>query len=156
MFKSHLYADENGDFTCKLNEWEKATVSAELSRQDVLGWLRNVPRKSWALKIPYKHDGEDAPMFPDFLFFRRQGEGIVVDILEPHNLSQADSAAKAVGLADFAAAHGDKFGRIEFIVKEKGELIRLNVNDDAVRDKVREVKDNGHLRQLLENAAAGP
>lgn len=154
VFKSHLYADENGDFACKLDSsWEREVVNAELLRPDVLGWLRNVPRKSWALKIPYKRDGEDAPMFPDFLFFRRQGGGIVVDILEPHNLSQADSAAKAVGLADFAAAHGDKFGRIEFIVKEKDELIRLNVNDDGVRDKVRAVSDNQHLRQLLENAA---
>jgi type III restriction enzyme len=89
-------------------------------------------------------------MYPDFLFFRRQGEGIVVDILEPHPLTQGDSAAKAAGLADFAREHGDRFGRIELIVKEKDKLIRLDVNHGDIRDKVSAVKDNGHLRQLFE------
>ena len=90
-------------------------------------------------------------MYPDFLFFRRQGEGIVVDILEPHRLTQDDSAAKAAGLAEFAKRHGDRFGRIELIIKDKDKLIRLDVNDGDVRDKVSGVKDNGHLRQLFES-----
>jgi type III restriction enzyme len=151
IFGRHLYSDENGLFSCSVNEWERATVEAELAREDVVGWLRNVPRKSWALKVPYKYDGDDTAMYPDFLFFRRQGEGVVVDILEPHHLNQDDSAAKAAGLAEFAKAHGDRFGRIELIVTEKNTLIRLDVNHAAVRDKVSAVKDNGHLRQLFES-----
>jgi len=97
----------------------------------------------------YTYNGEDAPMYPDFLFFRRQGEGVVVDILEPHSLHQDDSAAKAKGLADFALRHGDEFGRIELIVKEKDKLLRLDVNKGNVRDKVRAVSSNQHLRQLF-------
>ncbi len=151
FFTGHLFADEQGLFSCSVNEWERATVEAELAREDVVGWLRNVPRKSWAFKVPYKYDGNDTAMYPDFLFFREQGDGIVVDILEPHRLNQDDSAAKAAGLADFAKAHGDRFGRIELIIKEKDKLIRLDVNDGAVRDKVSGVKDNGHLRQLFES-----
>ncbi len=150
IYDRHLFADEKGLFSCNVNEWERATVEAELARDDVVGWLRNVPRKSWAFKVPYKYDGDDTPMYPDFLFFRKQGEGVVVDILEPHRLTQDDSAAKAAGLADFAKTHGDRFGRIELIIKEKDKLVRLNVNDGDVRDKVRGVKDNGHLRQLFE------
>jgi type III restriction enzyme len=152
-YKKHLYADENGDFSCKLqSEWEEDVVAAELARGDeLLGWLRNIPRKSWALCIPYDHDG-DRPMFPDFLFFRKQGDGLVVDVLEPHSLNQDDSSSKAKGLADFAAEHGDDFGRIELIIKEKGKLLRLDVNQDAVRDKVRAVSDNQHLKQLFESA----
>jgi hypothetical protein len=98
------------------------------------------------------YDGEDHPMYPDFLFFRRQGEGVVADILEPHSLHQDDSAAKAKGLADFALRHGDEFGRIELIVKEKDKLLRLDVNHGDVRDKVRAVSSNERLRQLLEDA----
>jgi type III restriction enzyme len=153
IFSGHLYADAKGLFSFSPNEWERATVEAELARDDVLGWLRNVPRKSWAFKLPYRYDGDDtAAMYPDFLFFRRQGAGVVVDILEPHRLTQDDSAAKAVGLADFATRHGDRFGRIELIIKEKDKLLRLDVNRGDVRDKVRAVKDNGHLRQLFESA----
>jgi type III restriction enzyme len=152
-FERHLYVDKDSNLSCKLNEWEASVVEDELAKNEVLGWLRNVPRKTWAFKVPYTYDGEDRPMYPDFLFFRRQGDGVVVDILEPHSLSHADSAAKAVGLANFALNHGDEFGRIELIVKEGDKLIRLDVNQDDVRDKVRAVSTNQHLRQLLERSA---
>lgn len=149
----HLYVDKDGNLPCKLNEWEASVVEEELANDDVLGWLRNVPRKTWAFKVPYTYNGEDHPMYPDFLFFRKQGEGVVVDVLEPHSLSHDDSAAKAKGLADFALNHGDEYGRIELIIKEGDKLIRLDMNKDDVRDKVRAVSTNQHLRQLLEQAA---
>jgi len=151
-FVRHLYTDEKGDFTCKLNDWETSVVEAELAKEEVIGWLRNVPRKRWAFTVPYTYSGEDHPMYPDFLFFRRQGDGVVVDILEPHSLSHDDSDAKARGLADFAVRHGDDFGRIELIIKEKDKLIRLDVNQSDVREKVRGVSSNQHLRQLFESA----
>jgi hypothetical protein len=78
-FKRHLYANGAGEFSCQLNEWERPTVEAELADRKVLAWLRIVPRKSWALTVPYKYDGDDTPMYPDFLFFRKQGDGIVVE-----------------------------------------------------------------------------
>jgi type III restriction enzyme len=153
VFAKHLYSDGKGKFRCQLNEWEADVVDGELARGgEVVGWLRNVPRKVWAFAVPYTYSGEDHPMYPDFLFFRRQGKGIVVDILEPHSLSHDDSASKARGLADFALRHGDLFGRIELITKEKGKLIRLNVNQANVRDKVRAVSNNEHLRQLFHPA----
>jgi len=152
-FTRHLYVDEHGELHCKLNDWETSVVEAELATEEVIGWLRNVPRKTWAFKVPYTYDGEDHAMYPDFLFFRRQGDGVVVDILEPHSLSQDDSAAKARGLADFALRHGDNFGRIELIIKEKDKLLRLDMNQGDVRDKVRAVSDNQHLRQLFESVA---
>jgi type III restriction enzyme len=145
----HLYAGRDGKFSCQLNGWEKQTVEAELKRRGVLGWLRNPSAKSWAFTVPYKLDGEDTPMYPDFLFFRRQGAGIVVDILEPHASSQGDAWMKAVGLAQFARAHGERFGRIEMIVKAKGLLVRLDVNTESVRDKVLKVSDNTRLRELF-------
>lgn len=151
VFKKHIYSDHNGDFSCQLNEWEAEVVEAELARgKEVVGWLRNIPRKAWAFAVPYTYGGEDRPMYPDFLFFRRQGGGIVVDILEPHSLSHDDSASKAKGLADFAFRHGELFGRIELIIKEKGRLLRLNINQAGVRDKVRAVSNNEHLRQILD------
>jgi type III restriction enzyme len=148
-YARHLYANSAGEFNCKLTGWEKDAIEAELVDANVIGWLRNVPRKSWAFTVPYAYDGDDTPMYPDFLFFRKQGDGVVVDILEPHATSQDDSWAKAVGLADFAVRHGDRFGRIEMIIKEKGKLIRLDINKEPVRDKVRKVGDNTRLRELF-------
>lgn len=90
-------------------------------------------------------------MYPDFLFFRKQGDGIVADILEPHRLTQDDSWAKAVGLAEFAVRHGERFGRIEMLIKEKDSLVRLDVNTESIRDKVLKVRDNTRLRELFDS-----
>jgi len=148
-FPRHLYIDEKGEFSSKFNDLERSVIEAELAKDEVLGWLRNVPRKGWAFKVPYTYDGEERPMYPDFLFFRRQGEGVVVDILEPHSLSWDDSAAKAKGLANFAVRHGDDFGRIELITDHKGKRLHLDVNQSDLRDKVRAVTDNQGLRLLF-------
>jgi len=148
-YTKHIYANGKGSFTCQLTGWEKLTIEEELKRDGVIGWLRNLPRKSWAFTVPYKHDREDTAMYPDFLFFRKQGDGIVVDILEPHSTSQDDAWEKAVGLAEFALRHGDKFGRVEMIIKDKEKLVRLDVNQESVRDKVLKVGDNTRLRELF-------
>jgi len=44
---------------------------------------------------PLPGANEFKPMFPDFLVFRRQGAGLVCDILEPHAPAFADSVPKA-------------------------------------------------------------
>ena len=160
-YERHLYESEDGIFSCKLNDWETTTVAEELKRDDVLGWVRNQPRKSWALLVPYEWQGNDEAMFPDFLFFRQDGEHVAVDILDPHWDTHEDSAAKTRGLARFAEKHGHQFGRIEVIVKEggkgdKGRLRRLDVNRDEVRaDAVTlEEQDNAQLRKLFDRFAA--
>ena len=75
-------------------------------------------------------------MYPDFLVFRRQGGGIVCDILEPHALAWEDSVAKAKGLAAFARDHGDDFGRIQLIAKFGRSYKKLSLDDIETRDKV--------------------
>jgi type III restriction enzyme len=104
-YAHHLYIDATGHFVAPLNSWEHAVVQAEVAREDVVGWLRNIERKPWALAMPYELGGEVRPMYPDFLVVRREGGGLVVDILEPHSPALADSYAKAKGLAQFAAKH---------------------------------------------------
>jgi type III restriction enzyme len=160
-YERHLYADDDGSFSCKLNDWEITTVVEELKRDDVLGWLRNQPRKSWSLLVPYEWEGNAEAMFPDFLFFRRDGEFIVVDILDPHWGIAEDAAAKAKGLAKFAERHGHEFGRIEVIVKDRGKgamgrLRRLDVNRDEVRAAAvtLDEQDNAELRKLFERFAS--
>jgi type III restriction enzyme len=150
-WKRHLYIKSKGGYTCTLNDWEEEVLKEELSNSEVVGWLRNDPRKPWAFSIPYVLDGEDRPMYPDFLVFRKEGKEMVCDILEPHSLSWSDSAAKAKGLAEFANKHGASFGRIELIAKTTGKNFkRLALHTPTIAKSVRAVANNEHLKQLVD------
>jgi type III restriction enzyme len=115
----------------------------------MVGWLRNIDRKPWALCVPYEIDGEDRPMYPDFLIVRSDADNLVVDIVDPHTISLADAPAKAAGLAKFAAQHADKFGRIELIMVDGNTSKRLDLTDENMRNKVRGITLPNQLRQLF-------
>ena len=144
-YAHHLYIDATGHFVAQLNSWEHAVIEVEIARDDVIGWLRNFERKPWALALPYETGGVVKPMFPDFLVVRRDGAGLLVDILEPHAPSLADSYAKAKGLAQFAAKHPGQFGRIELIRLDGQEIKRLDMDDPNNRAKVLAVNSNAGL-----------
>ncbi len=144
-YAHHLYIDTTGHFVTPLNSWEQAVIVTEIAREDVMGWLRNIERKPWALALPYELGGEVRPMYPDFLVVRRDGVGLVVDILEPHSPALADSYAKAKGLAQFAAKHAMQFGRIELIRLDGNEIKRLDLIDTESRKRVLAVSDNAGL-----------
>ena len=144
-YAHHLYIDATGHFVANLNNWEHAVIETEIARHDVIGWLRNVERKPWALALPYETGGEVRPMYPDFLVVRKEGAGLVVDILEPHAPSLADSYAKAKGLAQFAAKHLNQFGRIELIRLDGHEIKRLDLAEPDNRARVLAVDGNAGL-----------
>jgi len=74
-----------------------------------------------------------------------------VDLLDPHNAGLPDAVGKAVGLARYAEKHGDFFDRIELIVvAPNGHIKRLNVNREAIREKVKTVTSTPHLEALFE------
>lgn len=157
-WKAHVYVDAAKLYPSKLNKWETRVLERELARKgEVVAWLRNPPRKPWSLTIPYWRDGEDHPAYPDFLVMRRtEKDELVVDLLEPHMTDLADAAAKALGLAKYAAEHADSYGRIEFIVIDGDDVIRLDLADERWRRKVlvfAEGGDASKLKMLLEEAA---
>jgi len=71
QYSKHLYLDDEGLFKAKFTSWEKETISAEINREDILGWLRNYDRKPWSLCVPYDQDGTTQSMYPDFLVVRK-------------------------------------------------------------------------------------
>jgi type III restriction enzyme len=151
-WKKHLYANGGGLFPCKFNTWEAQVIGIEIARADVVGWLRNADRKAWSLTVPYQLAGEYKPLYPDFLVIRKERRNLVVDILDPHAIHLEDSPAKAAGLAHFAMKHAHEFGRIELIVVDGDNMKRLDLADQAIRDKVKAVKTHEHLRQLYDQA----
>lgn len=147
LWDGHLFASESGKFGWQANSWEEMVLREETKGKSFAGWLRNIPRKHWALCVPYGQ-GQLKPLFPDMLVFRREGNKMKVDILDPHDDARADAAEKAVGLADFARKHGSAFGHIEMIRVVKGQIQRLRLHQESVRDKVLKVTDLKHLAEL--------
>jgi type III restriction enzyme len=148
-WKKHVYVADDGVFHGKFYNSEAKVLEKELARKEVVAWLRNIDRKPWALCVPYEVDGETRPMYPDFLFIRKEKDRYVVDLVEPHTISLSDAPAKAAGLAKFAAQHADKFGRIELILLDGTGAKRLDLTDEIVRNRVRGVKLLEQLKQLF-------
>lgn len=147
----HIYIDDGGKYPAKLNKWESAVVKRELNADKTVVWLRNIPRKKWALTVPYVSSGKHTPLYPDFIFVRDKGGQLVVDLLDPHHIELADAPAKAVGLAQYAAKHADAYNRIELIiVRGDGEIRSIDLTDEAKREKVLAVRTREHLAHLFE------
>jgi len=139
-YADHLYAGPDGIARIRLDSWEAGVVAEEERRGDFVCWLRNRQRLRTPLCIPYESGGKTKPMFPDFLVFRREGNALVVDILEPHGSHLADNLAKARGLAKYAQLE-PRCGRIQLIRQERTpgggrEFRRLDFNKGLVREKV--------------------
>jgi len=147
LWNDHLFVNDSGKFGWKVNTWEDTVLREEMKGKTFAGWLRNIPKKHWALCVPYGQ-GEAKPMYPDLLVFRREGNKIKIDILDPHDDARGDAAEKAAGLANFARKHGAAFGRIEMIRIVKGQIERLRLHEESVRDKVLKVTDLKHLAEL--------
>jgi type III restriction enzyme len=159
VYDKHLFLEDNGKFRADLGSWEQEVLQEELADSCVFGWLRNVDRKPWSLEIPYEEAGSVKPMFPDLVIVRQDSkEGFLFDILEPHDPSLNDNAAKAVGLAKFAEQHWALFDRVQLIRKKKGadgveRYFRLDVGNGAVRKKVLAVATNSQLDQVFDEEA---
>jgi hypothetical protein len=55
------------------------------------------------------------------------------------------------GVAEYAGKYGEYFGRIELIVVgNDGRIKRLDVNKEAIREKVLPAKETAYLEALFE------
>lgn len=154
-YKDHLFVDDSGIARINLNNWEEGVLEEEQKRSDYVCWLRNPPRKSWSLCIPYEMGGEQKPTYPDFLIVRKDiDEEYVIDILEPHDPTRIDNLGKAKGFAEYARQNPG-VGRIELIRMGKDgvghqRFKRLNMAKSAIRDKVAHAITNEELDHIFD------
>lgn len=140
-FYDHLFANPEGVAKIRLNGWELAVLTEEQKRPDFVCWLRNPPRQSWSLRIPYEMEGKIRELYPDFIIIRKDPElGYLVDILEPHNPGFKDNLGKAKGLAEYAA-NEPRIDRVQLIrvgkdAAGKDRFKRLNLANGSIRNKV--------------------
>lgn len=157
-YDNHLYADkETGFARIKLNGWEDALIDEEARNGDFVCWLRNQPRASWALCMPYDADGETRATYPDFLVIRRDPispADYLIDVLEPHNPVFRDNLGKAKALAQYAADE-PKSGRVQLIRKEsdaagRTRFKRLDMSKGQVRQRVLHATSNDELDHIFD------
>ena len=146
----HLFCNAKGQYFCELNSWERELLDQAMKEEGFVGWLRNLPRREWALCIPYELGGTK-PFYPDFIIVRQKGNTFEVDVLEPHDHSRSDAWAKAKGLATFADLHGMEFGRLIFARKHNNEFQKLDMNDKDTRRRARNMQSQNELEALFEN-----
>lgn len=149
----NLYQDPQGQFPDRLNEWEEGVVEAEVRRDEIICWVRNTPRKRWAIAYPYdKSPSEKSAAYPDFVFFRSDGDEVRADIIDPHGIHLPDAPAKARGFAAYAKAHGALFGRVEMVIydEQTNRKRALDLKSIAVRDQVAKVTTREHLQALFD------
>lgn len=155
-YSDHLFVNANtGTAVMKLNSWEEGVIAEEEKNPDFVCWLRNPPRKSWSLCIPYEMDNETKPAYPDFIIVRKDAiSGYVIDILEPHNPEYIDNLGKAKGFAEYARQNPG-VGRIQLIrmakdISGKDRFKRLDMSMSAVRDKVSRAINNDELDHIFD------
>lgn len=155
LYTDHLFADEYGNATIKLNGWEEGVLAEEQQRSDFVTWLRNVPREKWALRLPYEMDGVTKTTYPDFIIIRKDDVlGYVMDVLEPHNPEFKDNLAKAKAFAKYAELE-QRIGRIELIrtgkdASGKDRFKRLDLAKGSVRNKVLSATNNDELDHIFD------
>lgn len=148
-FSDHLFVNKRGTACIKLNGWERGVLEEERRRRDFLCWLRNPPRASWSLCVPYTDEAnETRGFYPDLIIIRREADGLVADVLEPHDSTRRDNLDKAKGLAKYARENAG-VGRLELIRKEKNFFKRLDLSRGEIREKILRTTTNGELDNIF-------
>lgn len=153
-YPNHLYLNGEGEAWIKLNSWEEGVINEEASQRNFVCWLRNQPRKPWALTIPYKMDGREKPAYPDFIVITTNDNGgYIIDILEPHDPSRNDNLPKAKGFAEYANKNPE-VGRLQLIRKVKdvtgNRYKRLDLTKGLIRQRVLAATTNEELNHIFE------
>jgi type III restriction enzyme len=152
-FAKHLLCDQSGQYPAELKRWEQQVLDAEMQRDGFLFWYRNPDRPSQdSLGIAYEFEDDTKILRPDFLFFVREGNDVVVDLVDPHGYHLSDALAKLQGLARYAETHATKYRRIQAVAEINDKLRVLDMTDEAVRTAVANA-DNAKL--LYISAIAG-
>ncbi len=158
-YENHLFVNDDGYATIKLNGWEEGVLDEEANQADFVCWIRNLPvdrtHASSSLCIPYEMDGEVRSAYPDFIVVRSDPRlDYVIDILEPHSADYKDNLGKAKGFARYAAEN-EGIGRIQLIRQGKDaagkvRFKRLDMAKGAVRDKVLKAVNNDELDHIFD------
>ncbi|WP_203338622.1 DEAD/DEAH box helicase [Nocardioides limicola] len=132
------------------SSWERKVLEAELNASTLLGWYRNPPSGRHALAISYEFGDQHLLMHPDFLFWHNDGDGIVMDIVDPHQHNQADTGPKWSALAKYAQDHPDRVRRCLAIIEVGGRIRALDLTAPGVAERVAAATNQSLIEALYD------
>lgn len=154
-YSNHLFFNpKTGKVRFNLNGWEKGVIEEEAAQPDFVCWLRNIPRQTWALTIPYELNNENKATYPDFIVITKDDTGgYVVNILEPHDPSRNDNLPKAKGFAKYARVN-QEVGRLELVRKVNGvsgpRFKRLDLTKSLIQIEVLRCSTDEELNNIFD------
>lgn len=84
------------------------------------------------------------------MFFHHTEDGLKPSIVDPHNYALADSGPKWRGLGTYAEKHGDRYARIDAVIKdEAGALLRVDLKDSTVRSALAGANGKEQILQVF-------
>ena len=132
------------------SSWESDVLERELSADTLIGWYRNPNSGRHALAVPYEFGEKTLLMHPDFLFFHKDSQQVVVDVIDPHRHDLADAAPKWSALARYAQNHADRVRRVFAVIKTtSGQLRALDLTADGIAEKVEAAVNKDLLEALF-------
>lgn len=133
------------------SSWEADVLAREIDAPTLVGWYRNPSSGRHALAVPYDFGDKTLLMHPDFLFFHRDGDDLVLDILDPHRHDLADAAPKWSALAKYATDHPNRVRRVLAVIRDTSDTLRaLDLTTDGIDERVAKAVN----RELMENLFA--
>lgn len=157
-YPHHLYAIPEGrrnagqfPVDTSRSSWEQKVLNAELDAPTLVGWYRNPSSGRHALAVAYEFGDEHLLMHPDFLFWHDDGDGIVMDIVDPHQHNQADTGPKWGALAKYAQAHPNQVRRCLAVIEAGGRLRALDLTLEDVTDKIEAATNRALVEALFES-----
>lgn len=132
------------------SSWERDVLERELDHRTLLGWYRNPASGRHALAVPYEFGDKTLLMHPDFLFFHRDGDQVVMDIIDPHRHDLADAAPKWSALAKYSNEHANRVRRVLAVIRTSaGELRALDLTAQGVAERLRAASNRDLLEVLF-------
>jgi type III restriction enzyme len=130
---------------------EADVLKSEVAKKTLVGWYRNPTGGSAAVGVPYTQSGLARTMYPDFLFFHQVDNEIVVDLVDPHRPSQADTGSKWAGLAEYASKHGELFRRVVAVIKNSDDvLVSVDLKNPSVGAAMQTATTETDIRRAFE------
>jgi len=158
VIEGHIFADGNGYFPARFNDWESRAIATEMSRPSFVAWYRNPQRPTPnSLRIAYWDDSNRwKSLQVDFIIISRRQDGtLAASVVDPHGDHLSDAKAKILALAEFAEQFGNHFLRIESITEVDGELRSIDLRETRIRDAVRTF-ESGDVSPLYASNLSNP
>lgn len=165
LYEHHIIQREDGLFPLRLLPFERQVLQVQEGLPGYVGFYRNPSsgnRGNSTMSIPWRDaESHNRTMHPDFLIFKRDGDGkVVLSVLDPHGDHLADAIPKMKAWVSYleranevsgTGTYGDAFFEVLMPIvtdTKTGEVRCLDLADEVTREAVKALPVGGSLMSL--------